>query len=76
MTGAIRSHVTAAGLAIDLRRDPGEDRRDNFPRVARPAGHERRTFERAFFAAGNTAADEMNSASFELLAAALRVGEK
>ena len=76
MAGAIRSHVAAAGLAIDLRRDPGEDGRDNLPRGARPAGHERRAFERALFAAGNTAADEMDSLSFELLAAALRVGEE
>ena len=76
MTGAIRSHVTAAGFAIDLRGDLAEDRRDDFPRFARAAGHERRAFERAFFAAGNTAADKVKTASFEIFAAPLRVGEK
>ena len=76
MAGAIRSHVTAARFAIDLRGDLAEDRRDDFPRFARTAGHERRTFERAFFAAGNAAADKVKSASFEIFAAPLRVGEK
>ena len=76
MTGAIRSHVAAAWFAIDLRGDLAENRRDHFPRFARTAGHERRTFERAFFAAGNAAADKVKSASFEIFAAPLRVGEK
>ena len=76
MAGAVRAHVAAARLAIDQRGDLAEDRRDDFPGFARAAGHERRTFERAFFAAGNAAADEMNAAPFEILAAALRVGEK
>ena len=40
------------------------------------ARHERRAFQRAFFAAGNAAADKMNSLSFEILAAPLGVGEK
>ena len=76
MAGAVRSHVAAAGLAIDHGRDPGEDRRDDFPRFARTTGHERRTLERALFAAGNAAADKVNPPPFEVLAAPLRVGEK
>ena len=76
MAGAVRAHVAAARFAIDLRGDLAKDRRDDFPGFARSAGHERRTFERAFFAAGNAAADEMNSFSFQILAAALRIGEK
>ena len=31
MTGAVRSHVTAARFAIHLRRDLAKERRDNFP---------------------------------------------
>ena len=76
MAGAVRAHVAAAGFAIDLGGDLAEDRRDNFPRFARTARHERRTFERAFFAAGNAAADKMKAVRFQFLAAALRVGEK
>ncbi len=59
-----------------MRGDFGEDRSDNFPRFARAAGHEGRPFERAFFAAGNAAADEVQTARFQILAAALGVGEK
>ena len=76
MAGAIRAHVTAARLAIHLRGDLAKDRRDNFPGITRTAGHERRAFQRAFFAAGNTAADEVQSAPFQILAAPLRVGEE
>src|SRR5690348_12525767 len=76
MAGAIRTHVTAAGFAIDLRRDLAENRGDHFPGLARAAGHERRALERAFFAAGNAAADEMNPAAFQFLATALGVSEK
>ena len=76
MAGAVRAHVTAARFAIDLRGDLAKDRRDHFPRFARAAGHERRAFERAFFAAGNAAADKVNSLSFEILAAPLGVGEE
>jgi hypothetical protein len=76
MTGAVGAHVTAARFAIDLRGDLAINRRNNFPRSARAARHERWTFERAFFSAGHTHADEVNSFSFEIFAAALRVSEK
>src|SRR6476646_7394524 len=76
MPGAIRAHVTAAGLAIDLGGDLAKDRRDHFPGLARATGHERRTFERAFFAAGNAAPDKMNPLPFQFLAASLSVGEQ
>src|SRR5205807_10350299 len=59
MAGAIGTHVPAARFAIYLRRDLAEDRRDDFPRIARATRHKRRTFERAFFAARNAAAYKM-----------------
>ena len=62
MTGAIRSHVTAARFAIHLRRDLAKNGRDDFPRLAGAARHEGRAFKRAFFATGDTAAYKMNSA--------------
>src|ERR1700736_5269993 len=76
MAGAIRSHVAATGFAIDLCGDLAKDRRDYFPGFARTAGHQRRTFERAFLSAGNTASNEMNAATFEIFAAPLRIGEQ
>src|SRR5262249_59190377 len=74
--GAVGAHVTATWFAVDLRGDLAINRRNNFPRLARTARHERWTFERAFLAAGNAAADVMDSASLEIFAAALRVGKK
>ena len=76
MAGAIRAHVAAAGLAVDDRGDLGEDRRDDVPRFAWAARHEGRPFERAFFAARNAAADKVQTALFQILAAALGIGEK
>src|SRR6185503_17544557 len=76
MAGAIWSHVAAAGFAIHDRRNFAINGRDDFPRGARPARHERGTFERALFAAGNTATDKVNSFSFQILTAPLRIGEK
>src|ERR1041385_7433755 len=76
MTSAVGTHVTAAWFAVDLGRNFAINRRNDFPRFARAAGHERWTFERAFFAAGNAAPNIMNSFSFEIFATALRVGEK
>src|SRR5256885_11479070 len=76
MAGAVGPHVSATGLAIDLGGDLAHDRRNNLPRLARTSGHERRTFKRAFFAAGNAHPDVMNSFSFEIFATALGVGEK
>src|SRR6266567_3208592 len=62
MAGAIRSHVSATRFAIHLRGNFAENGCDDFPGFARAAGHERWTFERAFFATGDTAAYKMNSA--------------
>ena len=76
VTGAVRPHVAATRLAIYLRRDLSENRRDHFPGFLRTSGHERWALERTLFAAGNTASDKMNAASFHVFAAALRVGEK
>ena len=76
MTGAVRAHVSATRFAIHLGGNLAENFLDNFPGLARAAGHQRWTLERAFFPAGNAAADKMNPASFEIFAAALRVGEK
>ena len=60
VTGAVGSHVPATWFAIHLRGDLAENRRDDFPRLARATRHERWTLERAFFAARNTHTDEMN----------------
>jgi hypothetical protein len=76
MTGAIRSHVTAARFAIHLRRDLAKNGRDDFPRLARAARHERRAFKRAFFATGDAAAYKMDSAVLQFFAAPLGVCEK
>src|SRR6266446_4314277 len=76
VTRAIRSHVSTAGFAVDLCGDLAENRRDHFPGFARAAGHKRWTFERAFLSTRNTAANEMNPATFQIFAATLRVGEK
>src|SRR5205085_3081042 len=76
MAGPIRSHVSAAGLAIHLRRDLAENRRDDLPRIARSARHERWPFQRAFLSPRNATADKMKTAAFQILAAPLRVGEK
>ena len=61
MTGAVGSHVSTTGFAIHLSGDLAEDRRDNLPRLTGASRHERRAFERAFFAPGNAHADKMNS---------------
>ena len=76
MTGAIRAHVAATRFAIHLRGDLAKNGRDDVPRLARTAGHERRAFERAFFAAGNAHADKVNSFSFQFLPTSLRVSKK
>src|SRR5437762_10299827 len=75
MTGAVRAHVSTARFAIHLGGNLAENFLDNFPGLAWAAGHQRCTFERAFFPAGNAAANKMNPASFEISAAALRVAE-
>ena len=76
MPGAVWAHISAARFAIDLRGNFAKNRRDHFPGFARAARHERRTFERPFFPAGNAAADKMNAAPFQIFAATLRVGEE
>src|SRR4051812_47986684 len=76
MACPVRPHVSAARLAIYLGRDLAENRRNDFPGVPRTTRHQRRPFECAFLAAGNPAADEMNSASFQVLATALCVSEQ
>ena len=40
VTGAVRAHVTATRFAIHLSGDFAENRRDDFPRLARPARHQ------------------------------------
>ena len=68
--------LVAGWFAIHLGGDLAENRCNNLPGFARTTRHERRTFERAFFTAGDTASDKVNSFSFEIFAATLRVGEK
>jgi hypothetical protein len=76
MSGAVRAHVTATRFAIDLCGDFAEDRGDDFIRFAGTARHERRTFKRPFFAAGNSTTDKVQAAPLQFFESTLCVGEK
>ena len=76
MAGPVRTHVTAARLAIHLGCDLAKNRSDHVVGFARSTRHHRRTLERSFFSAGNAAANKVNSLPLEFLATALRIGEK
>ena len=73
MAGAVRSDIGAAGLAVYLRGNGGEDRFNEPVGRFLAAGHDRRTFQRAFFAARHAGADEADAFRFKLAAAALRI---
>src|SRR5260370_12635027 len=71
MTGAIRSHVTAARFAIHLRRDLAKNGRDHFPRLARAARHDGRAFNLAFSAPRDPAPYKMTPPLTQFFAALL-----
>ena len=74
VAGAFGADIGAAGLAIDLGRHLGDDRLDAGIGLARAARHHARTFERAFFAARNAHADELDVAFLQVMEATVRVG--
>ena len=76
VTGAIGSHVSTTWFTIHLRSDLTENWRDDFPRLARAAWHERRPLKRAFLAAGYAHADKMNSCALQFSFTPLGVGEQ
>src|SRR5579871_3616910 len=73
---ALRTDVSAAGDAIDLRRHLGQHRCDAVPGFAVAARHHARALERALLAAGNAHADETDLFRFAGLVAAGGVGEE
>src|SRR4029077_12295274 len=76
VTGAHRPNVLTACFAIHLRSDLAENWRDDFPRLTRATGHERRALKRAFLAAGYPHAYKMNPCALQFLFTPLRVGEE
>jgi hypothetical protein len=76
VTGAVGSHVSTTWFSIHLRSDLTENWRDDFPRLARAAWHERRPLKRAFLAAGYAHADKMNSCALQFSFTPLGVGEQ
>ncbi len=72
VAGAVGTHVTAAGLAFGDGGDLGVDGRDDFPAFGGAAGHDAGAFERAFFAAGDADAEEVDAFFLEGFFAALR----
>ncbi len=76
VTGAVGSHVTAAGLALGDSRDLRVDGSDRLPAFLRAAGHDGRALERALFTAADADAEEMNALLLEVLFAALGISPK
>ena len=76
MTGAVGPHISTARFTIDLRSDLAENWRDDFPRFARAAWHERRPLERAFFAARYAHTYEVNSCILQFSFTSLSVREQ
>src|SRR5208283_1440929 len=73
MASAVRAHVAATGLVIDLGGNLLEDGRYDFPGAVRTARHERRAFERAFLPAGDAHAQVVKPQLGHFLLATLRV---
>ena len=76
VAGAVVADVRDAGLALGDRGDRAQDRAEGHPRLVRAAGHERRAVQRAFLAAGDAHADEVDAGLADRLLAADRVGEQ
>ena len=77
VAGAARAHVLHARLAVvGLGGDRAEDRRERVPRRRAAAGHDGRTAQRAFFAAGDAGADEVQARGRQLVGCAGRCRAK
>lgn len=75
MATRISTDPVATGLSIGLCGDALKDLLNRGPGLLRSAGHEARAMSRAFLAAGDAGADEKEALSFDVLGAALGVGE-
>ena len=70
VAGTVLADMRDARFAFGDSRDGLEDRAEGLPGFLGAAGHEGRAVERAFLAAGHAAADEVKTASANLLLAA------
>ncbi|MBA7716470.1 hypothetical protein ES703_125543 [subsurface metagenome] len=71
-----RADISAARLAVDLGRDPGEDRFQGGVGFLLTAGHDAGAFKRPFFTTGNPGTDIVDPRALKVLRPALRVAEK
>ena len=77
MTGAVRADIRGARRAVfGLGRNLLENGRDQLVGFFLPAGHDRGPTQRAFLAAGNPGADEVQAVLGQLFRAADRILEK
>ena len=76
MTGAVRTHIGAAGCAVDRDRHLGDHGRDALPRRFGATRHDRGAFERSFLAAGHAHADEQQLLLRQRLFAPARIGKQ
>ena len=74
--GTVGSDVSYARLAFGNSGDRLEDRAESFPGFSRTAGHDRWAEQRAFFAAGDPGADEVDSSLAHCLFATDGVGKE
>ena len=74
MACAIRTHVSAAGFAVDESGDFRVNRRQKLPALLGSSRHDRGPLERAFFAAGYAHSKVADSSLRQSFLAALRVG--
>ena len=74
MTRGTGAHILGARLTVfRLRGDRPQNRREGVPRLARPAGHERRPMQCALLTTRHAHTDEMKSGGLQLQAPAVGI---